>query len=333
MDGQLEKALAYTSAAVTEAKKAADGWEEGVTLAVRAATILFQGDLAEAELIYKQALEALGESRGWGVANVRYGLGRLAGLKGDSAEAARYYQEALALYRQIDARPQMARCLACIGQIALDDGELAAAREYLTECMRLSLETGQRQAIARSLVALASLAIAGDDLATAVTMAGAAQTLYAALDQAQPESAQRRLDKLLEAARAGNGSASIAECLARGRNMSPHDAALLFIGRQGGLDSPDEPAEPAEEPAEPAARPETLARSPGLDWPGPLTDREREVAILVARGLSNRAIGDGLYISQATAARHIANIFGKLGFTSRSQLIAWVLRVNPGEDA
>jgi predicted ATPase/DNA-binding CsgD family transcriptional regulator len=334
VDGQLDEALAYTATAVSEAKKMADGWEEGVSLAVRAATILFQGDMAEAELIYKQALEALGESRGWGVANVRYGLGRLASFRGHTAEAARYYQDALALYRQIGARPQMTRCLACIGQIALDDGDLPVAREYLTECVRLSLGTGQRLAIARGLAALAALACASGDVATAVKMAGAAQSLYVAIGLAQPESAQRRLGKLLDAARTGQGSAAVAEWLAEGRDLSPHDAALLFIG--SGPDIAAESAEPVE-PIEPAASagPDadvSVPAEPGLAWPGPLTEREREVAILVARGLSNRAIGERLYISQATAARHVANIFGKFGFSSRAQLIAWVLRVNPTED-
>ncbi len=353
VDGRLDEALAYTAAAVTEAKKMADGWEEGVSLAVRAATIFFQGDMSEAELIYKQALEALGESRGWGVANVRYGLGRLASFQGDSAEATRYYLDALALYRQIGARPQMTRCLACIGQIALDDGDLGVARAYLIECVRLSLETGQRRAIARGLVALVALASASGELATAVKMAGAAQSLYAAIGLAQPESAQRKLDKLLDAARTGPGSSAVAEWLAEGRNLSPHDAALLFIGSQDGPAEPAasaQPTAPAEratlpEPVVPAtptapaawAAPAAPAASaapaePGLGWPGPLTEREREVAILVARGLSNRAIGAKLYISQATAARHIANIFGKLDFSSRSQLIAWVFRVNPHED-
>jgi DNA-binding NarL/FixJ family response regulator len=56
----------------------------------------------------------------------------------------------------------------------------------------------------------------------------------------------------------------------------------------------------------------------------PLTERETEVAMLVARGLSNRSIGELLYISQATAARHVANIFTKVGVTSRAPLAAWM---------
>ena len=54
-----------------------------------------------------------------------------------------------------------------------------------------------------------------------------------------------------------------------------------------------------------------------------LTARERQIAALIARGLSNRGIAAELVISPATAARHVANIFGKLGVTSRAQVAAW----------
>ena len=56
-----------------------------------------------------------------------------------------------------------------------------------------------------------------------------------------------------------------------------------------------------------------------------LTPREREVALLLARGLTNRQIGEELVISAATAERHVVNIFNKLGFHSRSQVAAWVV--------
>ncbi len=56
-----------------------------------------------------------------------------------------------------------------------------------------------------------------------------------------------------------------------------------------------------------------------------LSPREREVATLVARGLSNRQIGDELSISSATAERHVANILSKLGYHSRTQIAAWAV--------
>lgn len=55
----------------------------------------------------------------------------------------------------------------------------------------------------------------------------------------------------------------------------------------------------------------------------PLTRREREVALLVAQGLSNREIATHLVIAQRTAESHVQNILVKLGFRSRTQLRPW----------
>jgi len=50
-----------------------------------------------------------------------------------------------------------------------------------------------------------------------------------------------------------------------------------------------------------------------------LTGREREIVLLVARGLSNRQIADSLFISEATVKRHLANVYAKLGVSSRGE--------------
>jgi len=51
-----------------------------------------------------------------------------------------------------------------------------------------------------------------------------------------------------------------------------------------------------------------------------LTQREKEIAVLVAEGLSNQAIGDRLYISERTVKAHLGSIFTKTGTQSRVQL-------------
>jgi pimeloyl-ACP methyl ester carboxylesterase/DNA-binding CsgD family transcriptional regulator len=56
-----------------------------------------------------------------------------------------------------------------------------------------------------------------------------------------------------------------------------------------------------------------------------LSPREREVARLLALGLSNRRIADELSISLGTAERHVANILAKLGYGSRAQVAAWAV--------
>jgi len=55
----------------------------------------------------------------------------------------------------------------------------------------------------------------------------------------------------------------------------------------------------------------------------PLTAREREVAALVARGLSNRQIASELHLSERTIGNHVSKILRKLGFASRAQVAAW----------
>lgn len=302
--GRPSDALDEADAAIAAARQAADGWEEGIIFYIKATAIASQGDLDGAYASSQQALAALGDSRGWAVANVRYGLGRLARMRGDRHEAHRQFSDALAVYRQVDARPQVARCLASLGQLALEAHDLASARACLGEAMMLSLVTGQRRAVARSVAALATLAVASGDLATAVRLAGTARTLFAALSAPQPAAAGR-LDAIVEAARAELGQEAVLSLLAEGRGMTAYEAARRAMAP---------PADHTRRGGEPAP------------WPGPLTDREREVARLVAEGLANRAIGDKLFITQATVARHIANIFGKLGFTSRAQLIAWVVK-------
>jgi trimeric autotransporter adhesin len=56
-----------------------------------------------------------------------------------------------------------------------------------------------------------------------------------------------------------------------------------------------------------------------------LTRREREVAALVAEGLTNREIAERLFISERTADGHLEHIREKLGVRSRAQITAWVI--------
>jgi len=58
----------------------------------------------------------------------------------------------------------------------------------------------------------------------------------------------------------------------------------------------------------------------------PLTPREREVAELVAEGLSNGEIAADLYISRRTVETHVDHIKQKLGFRTRHQVMAWGIR-------
>lgn len=62
-----------------------------------------------------------------------------------------------------------------------------------------------------------------------------------------------------------------------------------------------------------------------------LTDRQREVAVLVAKGLSNKAIADTLAISQRTVENHLGQIFTRLGVHNRAQVAAWIAKYRTHE--
>ncbi len=72
--------------------------------------------------------------------------------------------------------------------------------------------------------------------------------------------------------------------------------------------------------------------SAGQDQAPLLSRREQEVAALVARGLTNRVIAERLVIGERTVETHVSRILAKLGFTSRSQVVAWAAKHEPATD-
>jgi len=64
-----------------------------------------------------------------------------------------------------------------------------------------------------------------------------------------------------------------------------------------------------------------------------LTNREREILVLVAQGRSNRDIAKALVISERTARTHVSNVLAKLGLASRTQAALWAVREGLVPDA
>jgi DNA-binding NarL/FixJ family response regulator len=58
----------------------------------------------------------------------------------------------------------------------------------------------------------------------------------------------------------------------------------------------------------------------------PLTEREREVLAMLARGLSNRRIAERMAISENTVKAHVAAVLAKLGASTRTEAVTAALR-------
>jgi predicted ATPase/DNA-binding CsgD family transcriptional regulator len=311
--GLIEQALDLADTAIVSARQHRDEWEEGLAHAARAAILARSSQLAAAQSAFEDALALLTGNNGWGIAHALYGFGSLARARRDNAGALRHFRSALELFRQIDARTEMARCLAGIGWVALASLDLPTAAASLGESLELSMATGQRLGIARGLEACAAVAVVRGDDVTAARLEGAATAVREVVGQVRSAAAQARLDNLLAAAHHRLGPTAAAGLVAEGRRLSTHEAvsyALVSTATADHAQGNGNGTGPRQAGPLPAA-------------PSVLTAREQQIAHLIARGLSNRAIGAELVISPATAARHVANILAKLGLNSRAQVAAW----------
>jgi predicted ATPase/DNA-binding CsgD family transcriptional regulator len=303
--GQMAEATARADQALATAQAAGDGWNEGYALGTRAAIAARAGQLIQAHQLATASVSVMRRiDQQWGVARALVGLGDLARLRGHQGEAHSRYVEALAILHEIGARQEIARCVAGLGRVALDLGALEQARRHLTRSIRLSQATGTRVGVARGLEAFATLAVREEQPERAVLLTAAAAALRETAGV--PPLPRPRADGHLAPARR-LGEAAVARLWAQGQAMSSEAAVALAL---------EVPRQDGENPA--------LSMVAAHEAPRSLTPRESQIAALVASGCGNKAIAVELSITPATAARHVANISAKLGFTSRTQIAAWV---------
>jgi predicted ATPase/DNA-binding CsgD family transcriptional regulator len=320
--GRIDEATASTDEALSIAQAAGDGWNEGYALGTRAAIAARRGQLREAEQLATASVAVMRRiDQQWGAARALLGLGDLARFRKHPGEAHGWYVEALAILREIGARPEISRCLAGLGRVAMDLGAIEQARRHLTRSLRLSHATGARIGVARGLETFAALAGREGKTELAVQLAAAAAALRETAGL--PALAGARVEGYLAPARRLLGDAAVARLWASGRTMPSEAAVALALGTPADI-APETAARDAaaeEDRALTVVSAFQVASAP----PSSLTQREHEIAELLAGGRSNKAIADELSISHTTAARHVANIMNKLGFNSRTQIAAWIM--------
>jgi DNA-binding NarL/FixJ family response regulator len=96
-------------------------------------------------------------------------------------------------------------------------------------------------------------------------------------------------------------------------------------------------------PVQPAAAPTPVAHAPSAQQPstrlgvrdqaGALSNREREIVILVAQGFKNKEMAERMFISEQTVKNHLHNIFDKLGVSDRLELALYAVHHNLHEPA
>ncbi len=186
------------------------------------------------------------------------------------------------------------RLLTALVEVELANSDVGAARRAAEELSALSRESRTTMRIAVAAAADARVLLAEGEAARAREAAATALGAWAQLG-APSEAARCRV--LL--GRAG-------QALGRADAAAELEAARAVFAELG---------------ARPALS--EVGELMGVRATGVLTEREVEVLRLVSTGLTNRGIADRLSLSEKTVARHLSNIFGKLGLSSRSAATAY----------
>jgi ATP/maltotriose-dependent transcriptional regulator MalT len=246
-----------------------------------------RGEFAEAERAYGLASRA-GRAPHPGLALLRLAQGRL----GDAEGAIRR------VVGEVQGLGDRAKVLAACVDIMLATGDADAARAALDELARIAAELDKPLLWAMSAQAEGAVRLAGDDARGAVAALHRAQSSWQEL-RAPYEVACVRV--LLAAACRRLGDADTAR-------MEEAAAREVFVevGARPDLARLDEAAGRGQ--AEAAAG---------------LTAREIDVIRLVAAGRTNREIADELVISEKTVARHLSNMFTRLGLANRAAATAY----------
>jgi predicted ATPase/DNA-binding CsgD family transcriptional regulator len=287
-----------------------------------------QGDYAAAEPLYEEALavrRALGDRPAIG--NLLSNLGIIARYQGNNHAARRLYTDSLAIRRELDDTWGIATSLANLGIVMLELGKRSEARCLHEESLDLRRRLGDRWAIANSLHNLANVARDDGDFNSAFALYAESIAENRALGD------RLALAYLLEDVAclcATRSQSSRALRLAAAATALRSDlGARLSPAEQSALDRRLATAGASAVESQPLSLDEALdlALSP-LPEPsvavGPwseLTPREREVADLIARGLTNRQIAAALVVGDKTVETHVAHILAKLGFSRRAQII------------
>ena len=250
----------------------------------------WRGELDDAERAYPRAA-AFGRDPQPGLALLRLAQGQ---LEAASAGIRRALEEATEPFR----RP---RLLSAAVEVALEAGDVGAARAAAGELAQLAeaRDVPLLQAMAAHAGGLVGLA--EGDARQALARARRAWSLWQELD-APYEAARARVVVALACRALGDEDAARMEL----------DAARQVFERLSA--GPD------------LARVEALTGPARIRPSSGLTAREVEVLQLVATGRTNRVIAAELFLSEKTVARHLSNIFTKLGVSSRAAATAYAYR-------
>jgi ATP/maltotriose-dependent transcriptional regulator MalT len=296
----------------------------GECLLYRAEVFQMRGKWDEAARDAQDACELLMSRPAGGAAFYR--LGEIHRLRSDFGKAEAAYMQA----NERGRKPQPGLSL-----LRLAQGEIDAAAASIRSVL---LDTRTQAARARMLAAAVDILLAAGDLEHARAAATELSTIASAIGASllNAASAQATGAVLLAEGDVEDAAALLCQASEIWRDLEmPYEEAQTCLrlaavcDRRGDKDGCRLEVDAAHKLFKRLNAQAPLPRITKPSGPaGPLSERELQVLHLLAVGTTNRAIADELFISEKTVARHVSNIFDKLGVSSRSAATAWAYQRN-----
>jgi predicted ATPase/DNA-binding SARP family transcriptional activator/DNA-binding CsgD family transcriptional regulator len=302
--GDHERAIRLYAEAIALSREAGDQWSLSFNLNSLGTLWVEEGNYAQATKLFEECvtlLQQLGDLAH--LAIVLSNLGYIALLEGNHERATALSEHAATLFREQGHKTGLDSPLHTLGWVALLRGDHNQARTLYKESLILGSEAGSIRDTLDSLEALACVAEGKGEARRAARLFGAAETLNEVLGACQDIAGAPLQEPYVAVVRSRVDVAVWEKAWAEGRAMTFEEAVEYAL-------SEEEPAPPL--PSAP--------EQPSADEVRTLTRREKEVAALLAWGLTNRQIALELSISEHTAATHVRRILKKLGLQSRSQI-------------
>jgi predicted ATPase/DNA-binding SARP family transcriptional activator/DNA-binding CsgD family transcriptional regulator len=308
--GDYERAVALGEEGLVLARRFGDDARAAAILVSLGGVAMSRMEVDKASMLLEEAVatcRASGDD--WGLADALYTLGLVAVVQRDHDRAMALYRESLELFQRMEDTAGIMKALGLGALTALVSGDYGQAEELGRTGIELSRRLGIGHYISGFLATSSASASLRGQATRAIRLWAAVDSLREGMGISRMPAELAFYEPYVEAARAQLDDAVREMAWSEGQAMSMEQAIEYALTEEKSAQTTAVPV-----PEKPPAGTQRLF----------LTRRQREVASLVARGLTNRQIGTELSISEHTVANHVAKILRKLGLDSRSQIAAWV---------
>jgi predicted ATPase/DNA-binding CsgD family transcriptional regulator len=259
------------------------------------------GELDTAAEMYEEALSHLQGSQNRRLAiEVKNQLGVLTTEQGQFQQGLDILIECLAFSRSEGDEQSTARFLESLANAQLGLGDVDAAAASWKECLATFGELNDAFGTIWSIGGLALVAATRGDDERALRLQAVVIRMSGEWSLSAWPLRIKQLDEACERAATRLGARKSEAARNDGRTMTTVRALEYALGEDG-----------------------TSVETPPKA--GPLSRREREVVALVAAGMTNKEIGQRLFIAERTAEGHVERIRNKLGFRSRTEVATWAV--------